>query len=318
MLKIATVISSFNRGEPIRSTINSLLNQTLEIGKIIVVDNGSSEEKKVPKFENKKVEVKHIKENFGPVWGRNYGLSLVGSYDYVLILDDDIELEKEALKLLYKTFKDKGNCMASMPVLYFKGNKKRVWSSGSGVNLLTGQTMFFTDIPKYKYRKIPAATSVFLVDMKKLKKSGWYDPIYYFNYEDADFYYRLAKVNRGSLYCVRDADAYHDICENLSLERVAARSYLIARGRIIFLSRHSKYFPLNLPLVSAYALYYFYLGLKYSHYMAGIRFIQGMIDGLKVSLTKKTNDFGSVEFTNRLNLKKIGQPIYMRSVKVKR
>ena len=315
--KVVVVISSYNRGEKISETIASLLKQTYPVDRIVIVDDGSEIEKRIPRFDDKRVHLISLKKNVGVVWGRNLGLSKIDKEDYVLLIDDDISLEKNAVEDLLAAFQDRSAIVAAMPVVYFLNHKTKVWSSGSGVNLLSGQTLFDTKKFKSKYHEIEAATSVLLTKSEYIMKSGWYDPIYYFCYEDADFYYRLKEKNNGKIYSVRTASAYHDISEDLSLDRVAKRSYHIARGRVLFLSRHSPYFPWNLLSVFAFSLYYFYIGIKFGYPNAGYRYIIGFVDGLKLWLGGKSKIKNNIEFRYNLSISKMKKPDLLTSTKVR-
>lgn len=315
--QVVVVISSYNRGEKISETITSLLKQTHPVNRIIVIDDGSEIGKRIPKFNDTRIHVISLKKNVGVVWGRNLGLSKIEGSDYVLLIDDDISLEKNAIARLLLAFEDQKDIVAAMPVVYFLKHRTKVWSSGSGVNLLTGQTLFDTKKFASKNHEIEAATSVLLTKTEYIKKSGWYDPLYYFCYEDVDFYYRLKEKNSGKIYSVREASAYHDILENLSLDRVAKRSYHIGRGRVLFLSRHSSFFPLNLVSVLAFSVYYFYIGVKFGDPAAGLRYILGFLDGLTLWLGGKSNVNQTIDFKYDLSLSKMKKPAHLKSTKVR-
>ena len=51
---LEAVITSFNQGEMIREAVQSLCSQTVLPGKIILVDDGSSEEKSLTVLKSKK------------------------------------------------------------------------------------------------------------------------------------------------------------------------------------------------------------------------------------------------------------------------
>lgn len=314
--KIYAVISSYNRGEAIRPTIESLLKQTHPLEKIILIDDGSEKGKQIPNIKNKKIERILLEKNVGVVWGRNLGLAMSSGADYVLLVDDDIVLALDAVQLLFEALVSRADAAATMPVVSFLSNKKKVWSAGSGVNLLTGQTMFFTESPANDVMEIPAATSVFLVSMDTVRNVGWYDPLYYFCYEDADFYYRLTSGGKH-IYCVKAAVAYHDIPQSLSLDRVSRRSYHIARGRVLFLYRHSAWFPLNLLFVFAFSFYYVYLGIKFKMFASGLRFWQGMVDALLLILQGKAQPSEQTMYRSNLAITEMLSPQRLKNVKVR-
>lgn len=309
-LQVAAVLSSYNRGSKIKQTIQSLLTQTYPLAEIILIDDGSEKGKQIPKFSSKRITQVYLPKNVGVVWGRNLGLSKCSKYDYVLLIDDDIVLEKTCIEQLITAISLDENAIAVMPVVSFLSKKGTVWSAGSGVNLVTGQTLFYTKKPKNSLEPIPAATSVLLVSMSAIKKVGWQDSLFYFCYEDADFYYRIRTL--GEIFVVKAAHAYHDIPLNLSLDRVALRSYYIGRGRILFLYRHGKNFFLNFVCVSAFTLYYAYLGLKYGRIMTGLRYAQGVLDGLHLISQGKATLSPQVNFRKNLTIADLTSPDHMQ------
>lgn len=311
--KVAAIVTTFKRGEKIKMTVDSILGQSVSVDKLLVVDDGSSDFSHLTKITDKRLSVKRFKSNKGVVWARNYGIGELLDYEYLLFVDDDIVLDSNCLKELLKTI-DEPNTVASMPTVYFLSQKDRVWSAGSGVDLLTGKTMFYVQKPGVS-NSIEAATSIILVKTSQIKKYGWYDPIYYFCYEDADFYYRL-RSGGGKILCSPKAVSYHDIPTSLSLDRVTKRSYHIARGRVFFLSRFSYFFPLNLLFVLGFGIYYQFLGIKYKDYFSGLRYIQGVVDGLMLVFRYSNNKY-STRLKPHLTEEDMFSPPYLRSIKVR-
>lgn len=314
--KIYAVVVAYNRGKKIQETLNSLLEQSIPIRKIIVVDNSTDSEKKVRlRNKSRKIEVISTGKNFGPGWARNIGMSRSLDADFVIFLDDDIIFEGGTVSYLLGAFRKNEDCVGAMPVIYFKERKDRVWSSGSGVNLVTGQTYFNLKSPDKEFLEVPAATSVIMVKPEAIRKSGWYDPIYFFSYEDADFYFRLRIKNRGKIYVASYAKAFHDIPVNdiKSYFRLALRSYYIGRGRVIFLRRFGRNFAMNLFFIFLFSLYYFYLGLKLGLPLSGIRFLEGAVDGLKVVLKRTGKSSKEQKVKSKVVIGRIRKPIFLKN-----
>ncbi len=313
-LKINAVVTAYNRGAKIQETVNSLIKQNIPLQKIIVVDNSTDEKKKVHlKDKSEKIEIVSLDKNLGPGWARNIGLTKSLNADFVVFLDDDITFEKDTVFSLLKAFEKNKDCVGAMPVVYFKEKKNKVWCAGGGVNLITGQTFFNTKRPNKEYSEVASAASVLMVKPNDVRKSGWYDPVYFFSYEDADFYFRLRIKIRGKIYVVKSAGACHDVpvLDTKSFFRLALRSYYIGRGRVIFLSRFGKNFVLNLFFIVSFSLYYFYLGMKLGFPLSGVRFIEGIIDGLKVVYRgNKTSEETGVR--TKIDIEKITRPAFLK------
>ena len=97
--QLTAVITSYNQGEMISEALQSVLNQTILPEKIIIVDDGSTDEKSVAilnKIEQTNYEVKVViirQENCGVSAARNCGISKATT-PYVLVLDGDDKLDE--------------------------------------------------------------------------------------------------------------------------------------------------------------------------------------------------------------------------------
>lgn len=312
--KVAAVVTTFNRGKKIKLTVDSILKQSQKVSKLIVVDDGSTDSKHLENLKDNRLKIKHFKSNKGVVWARNYGISELLEYDYLLFVDDDIIIDENSVGEMCKAFEDP-DVVAVMPVVYFFSDKNKVWSAGSGVDCLTGKTIFYVDKPSSRFQSIEAATSIIMVKTSVILKHGWYDPTYYFCYEDADFYYRL-RSGGGKIVCASRAKGYHDIPLDLSLDRVAKRSYHIARGRVLFLSKFGTFFPINLLFVLGFSIYYQYLGIVHKDFLSGFRYLLGVYDGLALSL-KSGKDVYTPKVVRNISEEDMFSPPRLRSDKVR-
>lgn len=86
---VTVIIPCYNDGQYIMEAVNSILNQTLQADKIIIVDDGSdAETKKVLKtIYHPNVQIVH-QENKGVCKARNRGINMAAT-DYILTLDSD-------------------------------------------------------------------------------------------------------------------------------------------------------------------------------------------------------------------------------------
>lgn len=96
--KIEAVITSYNQGEYIREALDCVCSQTVIPAKIIVVDDGSTDEESknvleiISHGEYPTEVIIHRQENGGVSNARNNGISLT-SAPYVLVMDGDDEIE---------------------------------------------------------------------------------------------------------------------------------------------------------------------------------------------------------------------------------
>lgn len=103
---ICAVIVTHNRKELLRECLEALLNQTLIINKIIVVNNasidGTTEMLKKYKQEYSQIETINLTKNVGGAGGFFEGIKFAveNGYDWIWIMDDDVIPQKNALAKL--------------------------------------------------------------------------------------------------------------------------------------------------------------------------------------------------------------------------
>lgn len=104
--KVSVIIPAYNAKDFIENTITDLLNQSYKNIEIIVVDDGSSDgtHEICKKYQSENV-ICVRQENAGPSNARNNGLK-IASGKYVLFLDSDDYLDKQAISKLISTADD--------------------------------------------------------------------------------------------------------------------------------------------------------------------------------------------------------------------
>lgn len=103
MVKVSVIIPTFNAEKTIKETVKSVVDQSLQDIEIIIINDGSTDNSiiELRKIVNKYSNVKLInKENHGVSYTRNLGIEIAKG-EYLLFLDSDDTLSKDALKLMY-------------------------------------------------------------------------------------------------------------------------------------------------------------------------------------------------------------------------
>lgn len=112
--KISVIMPYYNDKLYIEQTINSLLNQTFPLFEVIIVDDGSKDEKSVKKLDeieklDNRIKVFH-KKNDGASVARDYATTKISkSSKYLVFLDSDDLLEKTYLECAYWTLETNKN-----------------------------------------------------------------------------------------------------------------------------------------------------------------------------------------------------------------
>lgn len=129
--KLITVFTpTYNRGYIIESLYNSLLKQTCQDFKWIIVDDGSSdntEEKVLSWINEKKLDITYFKQdNSGKHVAHNKGVELCDT-EYFFCIDSDDHLTEEAIEKIKSAIKKEKEFEDTCGIIFRRGyNKKKV------------------------------------------------------------------------------------------------------------------------------------------------------------------------------------------------
>lgn len=285
-INISVIIPTYNSWVTLKECINSILKQTLKPYEIIVVDNNSSDgtSKRVnQKFPSVKLITLSI--NTGVTGGRNAGIKKAAeSSDYLFFFDHDMAAEPNMLKELLLVAETGSAIGIVTPKIYYWGNKKRIWSAGTGINLWTGQILFRggKDVGQYeRIEEVQVAPAALLVKREVIKEIKGFDNCYFATYEDTDFCFRAKRAGYNTYYAPL-ASAYHKISWDPKddADRILSRAYWVGRNRIIFMQRFARNFPLFLFFIPLFSLYYLILAIRNHRFADWLKFISGTWVGL--------------------------------------
>lgn len=104
MKEIGIIVCNYNKAQYVVKCVESILNSSFKDVDIVVVDNASTDDsiEQLHIFQNR-IQVIQNKENIGGSGGFNTGLSLLlkREYKYIMLIDNDVVLEQEAIEALY-------------------------------------------------------------------------------------------------------------------------------------------------------------------------------------------------------------------------
>ncbi len=284
--KISVIIPTFNSWYTLKSCINSIYKQTLKPLEIIVIDNASSDgtAKKVRQY-YPKVNLVVLPTNLGVTGGRNAGIDYSNKKSkYLFFFDHDMSADKNMLKNLVGTLNSDHNIGITTPKIYYSSHKRKIWSAGTNINLITGQVLFRggDDIGQFNLNEqVQVAPAAIMVKRSVIDQIGGFDNRYFLTYEDTDFCFRTRDKGFKTLYTPK-AIAYHKISLNRSLsnKRLLARSYWVARNRILFMKDYAWNFYFFLLLSPIYLLYFLTLAISERNFSGFLNFVKGYIIGI--------------------------------------
>lgn len=122
MEKVSVIIPAYNVGNYIHRAIESVLKQTYENIELVVVDDGSTDHtwNVIQEYAKADIRMRAFRqENRGVSSARNYALDNT-SGDYVMFLDSDDWLEKNAVEYLMTLQEEYQECLVSASAYYVK------------------------------------------------------------------------------------------------------------------------------------------------------------------------------------------------------
>ena len=257
MAKIFVTILNFNGNKDTHECLQSLeaINKEDFDLSVVVVDNASKE-----KFaENKKyqkfiLKIIRSEKNLGFAGGQNLGIkhALENGADYVVVLNNDVILDKNLISELLKTFQEEKDCGIVSPKIYFsKGHEfhkdryleselgKVIWYAGGKMdwgNILASHRGV-DEVDKGLYEKVEqtdfASGCCEMIKRDVLEKVGLFDERYFLYYEDNDLSQRAKKMGFKVFYQPKGI-LWHLNAGSTGGSGSSLHDYYITRNRLLF------------------------------------------------------------------------------------
>jgi hypothetical protein len=149
-------------------------------------------------------------KNIGFAAGNNIGIrwTLEKMADYVLLLNNDAVIQKDALSILIEEAEKNGKAGILSPLI-FKGNTQEVWFAGGKMKWLAMKNVHVNEQKSQDSYETQYITGcAMLIKKEVFQKIGLLDEDYFLYYEDADFCVR-AKKSGFKILIAPSAEVYH-------------------------------------------------------------------------------------------------------------
>ena len=275
------ILVNFNGLADTIACINSVEKINYTNYKIVVVDNASSDESvtMLSELYGDKIKLIGLNENIGFAGGNNVGIkyALEQETDYVLLLNNDTEVEPDFLKELIKTSNSDNEIGAVGGKINYFAEKNKIWFVGGKINSFLGKTEHIgvNEIDNNQYNENIECEYItgclMLVKRDVLENVGLMPEDYFLYYEETEWCTQIRK--KGYKLVVNPkALIYH---------KVSSSTQKISNIVSYYYDRNSYYFVMNnfgvIQKVFMYTYKRIFLMAKY------IRFIQ---DKEKISYIK--------------------------------
>jgi len=250
----------------------------------IVIDNGSSDDSlfRLEKEFTRPVYLKST-ENLGYAEGNNLGIryALEKGYDYLLLLNNDTEVEPDFLSLLvnYMLQHPDKKLGVVQPLIMCNHDRKIIWSAGGkfrkalgdSQTILAGKTE--SDAGLSNAYPIDWATGCcMLLTAECIRDTGLLNAAYFAYFEDVDWSLRI-RSKGYSLYAVAAAKIYHEA--GASSKKTNAEGtlhpivfYYTSRNQLFQLRKHVQFpyswsaWPIQLTKLGLWMLYFLLKGRR--------------------------------------------------------
>lgn len=203
MPKISVIIPTFNRGEMVVKCVQSVLATNYPELEVIVVDDCSKEDVclRIRQYIGNDQRVVCLRNEVNLQLGKSRTRGAkAATGELLLFMDDDNLVEPEMLENLAQDFVDFSDAGLIAPMAIHVGGEKdgRIWTLGSDFNRWTSQPadhlagIPLSELPKDQIR-FPTlyCPNAFMVRKSTFEKVGGFDFNLPFNYDDADFGWRI-------------------------------------------------------------------------------------------------------------------------------
>lgn len=251
------------------SQIDLIVHPDFEVT-VIVIDNNSEEKFEIPDNFLKNIPLVFIKndKNLGFAQGHNVGINyaLSNGADYVVILNNDVFIDKNFINELYMTAQKDNKNGIIVPKIYFaKGyeyHKDRyekddlgrvIWYSGGEMDWanVIGVHKGVDEVDRGQYdveSETEYATGCcMLISRSVFEKAGYFDKKYFLYYEDNDLSQRAKRSEFKILYNPKSV-IWHKNAGSAGGSGSPLQDYYITRNRLLFGSRYA-------PLRAKFALF---------------------------------------------------------------
>jgi hypothetical protein len=227
--------------------------------RIIVVDNGSQQELRIPaKLKTDKVELIRTEANIGFTGGNNLGISHAvkqDNPDYFLLLNSDTTVDPDFLDELYLCIQGDDRGLAASKIYFEKGYEfhddykkselgKVVWYGGGVIdwNNLMAFHMCVDEVDRgqcqHRTESDFATGCSMLIKREVIEEVGILDKKYFLYLEDVDYSLRVKKKGYKIVFCP-DSVVYHKNAGSSDGAGSAIHLYYQTRNRLLLFFKYS-------------------------------------------------------------------------------
>jgi GT2 family glycosyltransferase len=242
--RVAAIALNYNGRDVTLQALASLTAQDYAACDVVVVDNGSTDgSEDAIRAAYPSVTVVRTEKNLGPSGGGNLGFrwALDHSYDYALILNNDIEVAPDFVRQLVAVAESDPRIGIVGPKAYYFWQRDTIWSAGGRLRFAEAVTsergMGLVDRGQFDVDDDVEYVNgcAMLVKRAVFEQIGLWDPSYQLCFEDADFSLRARRAGWRIRYA-HLAKLWHMVSTSTG-GYVPAKTFHSARSTALFVRR---------------------------------------------------------------------------------
>ena len=293
--EIYAIIVNWNRPEDTINCISSILDQDRFQIKIVLVDNGSEDNSiNILKNSFPGLTILRNPTNVGFARGYNTGIiyALDSGADFIFIINNDAYIEPRTIHTLLK-YAQESNIGIVAPIIYYSNKPDLVWSAGGNLRpLLLEYTNKEAGNRKDEYLdevldRDFVTGCCFLAPKHTFQRIGFFDESFSMYYEDADFCFRVRKLNL-KIQVITSASAWHKVSLSSGGRDSPNERYWMGKSSIKFYRKHASRWQLFfiIPFRIGSAFRTLMRLIMKMRFRSAASYARGIFDGLKL---KETN-----------------------------
>ena len=293
MPRVAAIVLNYNGRDITLQSLESLEQMTYPAFDVIHVDNGSTDGSSaaVAQAHPDVIQIR-VEENTGAANGMNAGLEYAcrEKYDYILALNNDIEVDPEMLTEMVSLAERTDNLGCIGPKAYYYWAREKIWSAGGIIRFKESVTrergMREDDRGQYDRDEEVAYINgcALLAPRRVVEEIGGWDPQFHLAVEDADWCMRMKQRGYRCMYAHR-ARLWHMVAHTAG-GYVARRTFNTGRSAAFFVRRYANPWQwlTFLTFTAAGLVLAFFRELPQGNQMAAIKKGHGVMVGLTAEL----------------------------------
>lgn len=243
---MAAVVLNYNGKDLTLQALESVRRLSYPSFDVVVVDNGSTDgspEAVAAAFPD--VELVRTEENLGPAGGYNLGMvwAMERGYDYLLILNNDVEVHPEMLTELVRVAESDPAIGCVGPKTYFFSDRRRLASAGGVIRFKESVTRERGQgaLDRGQYDRDQEVAYVngcgMLIRREAIEAAGLWDPVFFLSVEDADWCMRARRRGFRCHFAHR-AILYHMVSDTTGVY-TPSKNFQTGRSSAVFVRRYA-------------------------------------------------------------------------------